>query len=94
MYFYVILNHIIYVYHKIDFIFECLVLLSRQALNAAFTYQTYLLTLTLVVLKTFFEYKTAECRLDWIDLLAFTAFHLSLEMEITTLQSSFVILMD
>ena len=40
--------------------------------------------------ETLFEYRTAECRLDWIDHLALTAFHLSLEMEITTLQRSFV----
>ena len=33
----------------------------------------------LVVLKTLFEYRTAECRLDWLDFLAFTAFHLSLD---------------
>ena len=39
-----------------------------------------------VVLKTLFEYRTAECRLDWIDLLAFTAFHLSLDGDITKLQ--------
>ena len=31
-----------------------------------------------------FEYRTAECRLDWIDLLAFTAFHLSLDEDCNT----------
>ena len=32
-----------------------------------------------VVLKTLFEYRKAECRIDLMDLLAFTAFHLSLD---------------
>ena len=40
--------------------------------------------LMLVVLKTLLEYRTAECRLDWIDLLAFTAFHLSLDGDFYT----------
>ena len=31
-----------------------------------------------------FEYRTAECILDWIDLLAFTAFHLSLDEDCNT----------
>ena len=32
-----------------------------------------------VILKTLFEYRTAERRLDWIDLLAFGFSHLSLD---------------
>ena len=38
----------------------------------------------LVVLKTLFEYRTAECRLDLIDILACTAFCLSLDGDFYT----------
>ena len=50
--------------------------------------------LMLVVLETLFEYRTAECRLDWIDLLAFTAFHLSLDGDFNTAELHIVILID
>ena len=40
------------------------------------------------------EYRTAEFRLDFIDLLAFMAFHLSLDVDCSTAESSFVRLMD
>ena len=66
--------------------------LSYYALNAEFANQTYLSILMLVVLKTLFQCRIAECRLDWIDFLAygFSPF----TRWITILQSSFVILMD
>ena len=34
--------------------------------------------------ETLFEYRTAKCRLDYIDLPAFTAFHLSLDGDFYT----------